>query len=231
MAGPTDRPLAIVALSGGMDSCVAAAIAAQSNTLALLHVAYGQQTARRERQAFDEIADVWGVPDDRRLATKIDCLARIGGSSLTDPTVKTGAPDEPADGIPLSYVPFRNTHILSIAVSWGEVIGAGSIYIGAVEQDSSGYPDCRPAYFEAFQRVIELGARPGAGIRIETPVIGMSKAEIIAKGIGLAAPLHLTWSCYRSEDVACGECDSCRLRLRAFAKAGVPDPIPYATPR
>jgi 7-cyano-7-deazaguanine synthase len=231
MAGPTERPLAIVALSGGMDSCVAAAIAAQSNTLALLHVTYGQQTARRERRAFDEIADALGVPAGRRLVTTVDCLARVGGSSLTDPTMKARAPNEPADGIPLSYVPFRNTHILSIAVSWGEVIGASSIYVGAVEQDSSGYPDCRRAYFEAFQRVIELGARPGAGIRIETPVIGMSKAEIIARGIELAAPLHLTWSCYRSEDVACGECDSCTLRLRAFAKAGVSDPIRYATPR
>jgi len=227
MAGNAEQPLAVVALSGGMDSCVTAAIAAETSTLALLHVTYGQRTARRERRAFDQIAAFYGVPDERRLVADIDYLARIGGSSLTDPNENISLSGDAA-GIPSSYVPFRNTHILSIAVSWAEVVGARSIYMGAVEQDSSGYPDCRPAYFEAFAKVIEKGTRPETVIRVETPVIGMSKAEIVARGVDLAAPLHLTWSCYRGEDVACGKCDSCRLRIRAFEAAGVPDPIPYA---
>jgi len=227
MAGNAEQPLAVVALSGGMDSCVAAAIAAETSALALLHVTYGQRAARCERRAFDQIAAFYGVPDERRLVAEIDYLARIGGSSLTDPNEEISLSGDAA-GIPASYVPFRNTHVLSIAVSWAEVIGARSIYIGAVEQDSSGYPDCRPAYFEAFAKVIEKGTRPETVIRVETPVIGMSKAEIVARGVDLAAPLHLTWSCYRGEDVACGKCDSCRLRLRAFEAAGVPDPIPYA---
>ncbi|MFH1730426.1 MAG: 7-cyano-7-deazaguanine synthase QueC [Planctomycetota bacterium] len=227
MAGNAEQPLAVVALSGGMDSCVTAAIAAETSALALLHVTYGQRAARRERQAFDQIAAFYGVPDERRLVADIDYLARIGGSSLTDPNEEISLSGDAA-GVPSSYVPFRNTHILSIAVSWAEVIGAGSIYMGAVELDSSGYPDCRPAYFEAFAKVIEKGTRPETVIRVVTPVIGMSKAEIVARGVDLAAPLHLTWSCYRGEDAACGKCDSCRLRLRAFEAAGVPDPIPYA---
>ena len=227
MAASAAHPLAVVALSGGMDSCVTAAIAAETSALALLHVTYGQRTARRERRAFDEIAAFYGVPEQRRLVAEIDYLARIGGSSLTDPNEELGLSGDGA-GIPSSYVPFRNTHILSIAVSWAEVIAAGSIYIGAVEQDSPGYPDCRPAYFEAFANVIEQGTRPETVIRVETPVIGMSKAGIVARGVDLAAPLHLTWSCYRDEDVACGKCESCRLRLRAFDEAGVADPIPYA---
>lgn len=227
MAGNAEQPLAVVALSGGMDSCVTAAIAAETSALALLHVTYGQRAARRERRAFDQIAAFYRVPDERRLVAEIDYLARIGGSSLTDPNEEISVSGDAA-GIPSSYVPFRNTHILSIAVSWAEVIGAGSIYMGAVEQDSSGYPDCRPAYFEAFAKVIEKGTRPETVIRVETPVIGMSKAEIVARGVDLVAPLHLTWSCYRDEDAACGKCDSCRLRLRAFEAAGVPDPIPYA---
>jgi len=229
MAGSAKRPLAIVALSGGMDSCVATALAAQSNELALLHVVYGQRTARRELRAFTEIADFYQVPGERRLVTEIGYLAQVGGSSLTDPAIEVTPTNDAADGIPLSYVPFRNTHILSIAVSWGEVIGASSIYVGAVEQDSSGYPDCRPEYFDAFQGVIEAGTRPDTHIRVETPVIAMSKAEIIKTGVRLSAPLHLSWSCYRSEDVACGKCDSCTLRLRAFKQAGVADPIPYAS--
>ena len=228
MTGPAERPLAIVALSGGMDSCVTAALAAQSNDLALLHVAYGQRTARRELRAFTEIADFYQVPEQRRLVTETGCLAQIGGSSLTDPAIEIAPSAEAPDGIPLSYVPFRNTHILSIAVSWGEVLGAASIYVGAVEQDSSGYPDCRAEYFDAFQSVVETGTRPDTHIRVQTPVIAMSKAEIIKTGIRLSAPLHLSWSCYQNEDVACGTCDSCVLRLRAFAQAGVADPIPYA---
>jgi 7-cyano-7-deazaguanine synthase len=228
MAGSAERPLAIIALSGGMDSCVVTALAAQSSELALLHVTYGQRTAKRERRAFTEIADFYRVPVERRLVAQIGYLAQIGGSSLTDHEIDVAPSSGAADEIPLSYVPFRNTHILSIAVSWGEVIGADSIHIGAVEQDSSGYPDCRVEYFRALQGVIDAGTRPDTHIRVQTPVIAMSKAEIIETGVRLSAPLNLSWSCYRSEDVACGECDSCVLRVRAFAQAGVPDPIPYA---
>ncbi len=229
MAGAAGRPLAIVALSGGMDSCVVTALAAQSNELALLHVVYGQRTATRELRAFTEIADFYQVPGERRLVTEIGYLAQIGGSSLTDPAIEVTPTSEAADEIPLSYVPFRNTHILSIAVSWGEIIGASSIHVGAVEEDSSGYPDCRAEYFDAFQGVIDAGTRPDTHIRVHTPVIAMSKAEIIKAGTRLSAPLHLSWSCYRREDVACGKCDSCTLRLRAFEQAGVTDPIPYAS--
>jgi 7-cyano-7-deazaguanine synthase len=226
----SSRSLAVATISGGMDSCVAAAIAAQSRDLAVLHVTYGQRTAARERRAFDEITGAFGVPGERRLVADLGYLTRIGGSSLTDRAM--AVPDAPDDapvapGIPSTYVPFRNTHILSVAVSWAEVLGAESVVIGAVEEDSSGYPDCRAEYFAAFQAVADAGTRPGTSIRIDTPVIGMSKAEIVVEGLRLGAPLDLTWSCYRSEDAACGRCESCRLRLRAFELAGATDPIPY----
>ncbi len=224
-----EQPAAVVALSGGLDSCVTAAIAAQTGPLALLHVTYGQRTARRERQAFDEIANFYNTAQSRRLVADIAYLARIGGSSLTDTNIElpAGAPGRPEGVVPSSYVPFRNTHILSIAVSWAEVIGATQVFIGAVKQDTPGYPDCQPAYFEAFQKLADAGTKPGTAIRIETPVIHMSKADIVKKGTELGAPLHLTWSCYRSENAACGKCDSCLLRLRAFRAAGIPDPVEY----
>lgn len=218
--------LAICLVSGGMDSCVTAAIAHQENDrLAFLHVSYGQLTEARERTAFEELADHFNV--DLRLAVSIDYLTRIGGSSLTDQRipVSIGKPDAP--GIPTSYVPFRNSHFLSIATSWAEVIGAHRIYIGAVAEDSSGYPDCRPMFYEAFQKVIETGTKPETKIEIRTPVIALRKSEIIATGQKLRAPLHLTWSCYRESDLACGQCDSCVLRLRAFREAGADDPIAY----
>jgi 7-cyano-7-deazaguanine synthase len=214
-----------------MDSCVAAAIAAQDADLAALHVTYAQRTAARERRAFDAVADALGVPTDRRLVADLAYLPRIGGSSLTDPAL--AVPDAPDDapaapGVPNTYVPFRNTHILAVAVSWAEVLGADAVVIGAVEEDSSGYPDCRAEYFAAFERLVDAGTRPETEIRIETPVLAMSKAEIVRTGMRLGAPLHLTWSCYRREDVACGRCESCRLRLRAFEAAGVRDPVEYA---
>ena len=218
--------LAICLVSGGMDSCVTAAIAHQENDrLAFLHVSYGQLTEARERTAFEELADHFNV--DLRLAVSIDYLTRIGGSSLTDQRipVSIGKPDAP--GIPTSYVPFRNSHFLSIATSWAEVIGARRIYIGAVAEDSSGYPDCRPEFYDAFQRVIETGTKPETQIEISAPVIALRKSEIISTGIKLRAPLHLTWSCYRESDLACGQCDSCVLRLRAFREAGTADPIAY----
>ena len=209
-----------------MDSCVTAAIAQTENAeLAFLHISYGQLTETRERQAFNDIADHYGV--EKRLDISIEHLAKIGGSSLTDENIPVTEADLESKTIPTSYVPFRNANMLSIAVSWAEVIGANAIYIGAVAEDSSGYPDCRTEFYEAFQEVINTGTKPETHIEIRTPLIHFSKAEIVKKGIELDAPLHLTWSCYRSEDLACGTCDSCVLRLRGFEQAGVNDPVKY----
>jgi 7-cyano-7-deazaguanine synthase len=219
--------IAIVLISGGMDSCVTAAIAKTENEeIAFLHISYGQRTERRERRAFNDIADFYGVT--KRLDVSIEYLARIGGSSLTDPSIEVTEADLESKEIPTSYVPFRNANMLSIATSWAEVTGAQKIYIGAVAEDSSGYPDCRPEFYEAFEKAIEKGTKPETVIRIETPIIGLSKAEIVKKGIALGAPLELSWSCYRSEDAACGICDSCALRLRGFERAGASDPIAYS---
>lgn len=219
--------LAVCLVSGGMDSCVTAAIARQENDdLAFLHVSYGQRTEARERRAFMALADFFGVA--KRRALSIEYLKQFGGSSLTDRNIPVSEADLTADQIPTSYVPFRNAHLLSIATSWAEVLGAQSIYIGAVAEDSSGYPDCRPEFYQAFQRSIDIGTRPETCIRIATPVIHLRKSEIVQRGVELAAPLDLTWSCYQAEDRACGHCDSCALRLRAFHEAGIADPIPYA---
>lgn len=219
--------LSIVLVSGGMDSCVTAAIAArQSDELAFLHISYGQRTEARERKAFNDIADFYKV--EKRLDVSIEYLARIGGSSLTDERIEIAPADLESKEIPTSYVPFRNANMLSIAVSWGEVLGAKKIYIGAVAEDSSGYPDCRPEFYEAFQRVIDTGTKPDTHIEIRSPIICLTKAEIVKKGIELEAPLHLTWSCYRNEVVACGTCDSCALRLRGFERANLRDPIFYS---
>jgi 7-cyano-7-deazaguanine synthase len=224
----TEKPKAIALLSGGMDSCVTAAIANQTHRLALLHASYGQLTERRERRAFDAIADFYGVRE--RLVVRFDAFAQIGGSALTDGRIRVPESGEalaPDAGIPVTYVPFRNAHFLSAAVSWAEVIGATAIFIGAVAEDSSGYPDCRLEYYRAFQAVIREGTRPETRIEIVTPVIAMRKSEIVRRGTELGAPLDRTWSCYQFDDEACGACDSCRLRLRAFAEAGVRDPIAY----
>jgi 7-cyano-7-deazaguanine synthase len=228
-----DQRKAVVLLSGGMDSCVSTAIARErhgAGNIALLHAGYGQRTQKRERRAFEEIANFYGVCE--RLAVQLDHFRAIGGSALTDESISVpenelGAPGPGGSAIPVTYVPFRNAHFLSIAVSWAEVIGAGAIYIGAVAEDSSGYPDCRPEYYRVFQGLIRVGTRPETNIEIVTPVIRLKKSEIIRKGLDLKAPLHLTWSCYQNEDLACGACDSCLLRRRAFAEAGAVDPIPY----
>jgi len=220
------RPRAVVLLSGGMDSCVTAAIAAKEFDIAVLHVSYGQRTQARELRAFHDIADFFGVRD--RLAVSMEHLAKIGGSSLTDPAIPVARADLAGSGIPTSYVPFRNANMLAAAVSWAEVLGAGAVFIGAVEEDSSGYPDCRREFYAAFNETIRQGTKPETRITIQTPVIGLGKEEIIQLGTALKAPFHLTWSCYQREDIACGLCDSCALRLRAFQSAGIPDPIPYA---
>lgn len=221
------KPLAVVLVSGGMDSCVCAAIAHREYEVAFLHVSYGQRTSRRELRAFNEIADYYRV--NRRFVCSLDHLSRIGGSSLTDPNIPVEAPNLARRQIPSSYVPFRNAHFLSIATSWGEALGARAIVIGAVAEDSSGYPDCRPEYYEVFNQLIRAGTRPETRLKILTPVIHMKKSEIVKAGNRMGAPLHLTWSCYRNEDLACGRCDSCALRLRGFREAGVEDPITYAT--
>ncbi|MGA7220350.1 MAG: 7-cyano-7-deazaguanine synthase QueC [Candidatus Sulfotelmatobacter sp.] len=216
---------AIVLLSGGMDSCVCAALAVRDYSAAALHISYGQRTEERERQSFLAICERLNIPD--QLIVRNDALRAIGGSALTDENI--AIPESHAIGldIPVTYVPFRNAHFLSAAVSWAEVLGATKILIGAVEQDSSGYPDCRPAYYDAFNQVIKTGTKEG-DIGIVTPLIHLRKAEIVRLGLELAAPFDLTWSCYSRQDHACGVCDSCVLRLRAFAAAGAADPIPYA---
>ena len=219
------RPLAVVCTSGGMDSCVTVALAAGEHDLALLHGDYGQRTQERERACFHALADHFGAR--HRLVVAFPSLMAIGGSSLTDRAipVREGPPEE--GRIPTSYVPFRNAHLLAAAASWAEVLGASAIFVGAVWEDSSGYPDCRPEFYRAYEEAIRLGTRPETSIRIVTPVIGLTKGQIVSRGLELGAPFEKTWSCYQAEDEACGACESCRLRLKGFADAGVRDPIPY----
>jgi 7-cyano-7-deazaguanine synthase len=214
----------VVLLSGGMDSCVCAALAVRDSSAAALHISYGQRTERREHRAFLAICERLGIR--QRLIVRNEALRAIGGSALTDGSIPVPESGQIGQGIPVTYVPFRNAHFLSVAVSWAEVLMASKVYIGAVEQDSSGYPDCRPAYYQAFNQVVKTGTKDGR-IQIVTPLIGLRKAEIVRRGLELGAPFDLTWSCYSQEDRACGVCDSCVLRLRAFHEAGAPDPIPY----
>ncbi len=217
---------AVVLLSGGMDSLVTAAIALKDYLPAFLHVNYGQRTEKRELAAFNDIADYYNVTN--RLVVDVSHLAKIGGSSLTDKNIEVTKAILSNRDIPASYVPFRNANILSAAVSWAEVLGAAKIFIGAVEEDSSGYPDCRKEFYNVFNEVIKIGTK-SKNISIETPIIHLKKHEIVKKGSELGVPFHLSWSCYKNEDVACGECDSCALRLRGFQLAGVEDPIDYIT--
>ncbi len=223
--------LAVVLVSGGMDSCVTAAMANEQYRMAFLHVNYGQRTEARELRAFHELADHYQA--EKRLVVSIEHLKVIGGSALTDtsipvPELRTPHSTLRTSSIPCTYVPFRNAHLLAIAVSWAEVIAANKIYIGAVEEDSSGYPDCREVFYQAFNKVIETGTRPETRVEIITPLIHMNKSAIVKKGAELGAPLHLTWSCYQNSERACGRCESCALRLKGFREAGVKDPIPYA---
>ncbi|MBK8727550.1 MAG: 7-cyano-7-deazaguanine synthase QueC [Holophagaceae bacterium] len=221
--------LAVISLSGGLDSCVTTALAREAGfDLALLHADYGQRTEARERRAFHEIGDFYRVPRARQLVISFENLRRIGGSALTDPAIPLPAGDLDRTGIPASYVPFRNAHLLSTAVSWAEVLGAGHIFVGFVEEDSSGYPDCREEFLQAFERAANLGTRPETRLTFHAPLIHLRKAEIVRRGLELGAPLHFSWSCYLDEEVACGACDSCLLRLRGFKEAGARDPIPYA---
>ncbi len=221
----TSKPRAVVLLSGGMDSSVCAALAVRDFDAAAVHVSYGQRTQERERQSFLAICQRLKIHD--KLMVRNEALGLIGGSALTDDSIAVPDAENVGHTIPVTYVPFRNAHFLAVAVSWAEVLGAGKVFIGAVEPDSSGYPDCRPAYYQAFNEVVKAGTKEGK-IEIVTPLIAMRKAEIVRLGLELGAPFDLTWSCYSREDQACGVCDSCVLRLRAFAAAGARDPIPYA---
>lgn len=222
-----EKKIAVVAVSGGMDSCVTAAIASEKYKLAFAHFNYGQRTEHRELKAFHDIADFYDV--QHRLVMDLTHFTKIGGSSLTDQSISVSIADLKSNQIPTSYVPFRNANILSACTSWAEVIGAEAIFIGAVYEDASGYPDCRPQFYEAFQQTINEGTKPSTNIEINTPIINLSKSEIILKGVSLDAPLHHTWSCYQSNDLACGICDSCAFRLRGFQQAGIEDPIHYKT--
>jgi len=221
--------LAVVLVSGGMDSLVTAAIASEENkNLAFLHLNYGQKTQEKELDCFHKIANFYGVSSSHQKVIDVSFLKQIGGSSLTDDNISVKEYKGESTEIPDSYVPFRNTHIVAMAVSWAEVIGATRIYIGAVEEDSSGYPDCRPSYYKALNALIKEGTKDG-NIKVITPVIDLKKSEIVKKAISLKAPIEYSWSCYNNNDEACGVCDSCALRLRGFQQAEVEDPIPYKT--
>ena len=222
MAG---KPLAVVLASGGLDSFVVAAVAKEQYGLALLHANYGQRTVARELKAFQAQAAFFQAR--RTLTINLDFLGEMGGSSLTDASLPVPPQEEESPGIPTTYVPFRNSLFLAAATAWAEVLHASAIFIGANVLDNPGYPDCRPEYFQAFEKVIQLGARPETHLSIMTPLIHLDKAGIIRLGLDKGAPLHLSWSCYVNDEAACGRCSSCRLRLKGFAAAGLPDPIPY----
>lgn len=219
----------VVLLSGGLDSAVTTAVATAAGRVAFMHVNYGQRTEARELKAFNAIANHYGAKE--RLVVDLGFLRDIGRSALTDETIAVpkGLPKTTVRAliVPVTYVPFRNAVLLSIAVSWAETIGASAVYIGAVEEDSSGYPDCRREFIEGFNGVVQLGTKPETRIKIKAPLIKLKKSAIVKKGIKLKAPLHLTWSCYTDSLLACGECESCLLRLRGFKEAGVKDPISY----
>jgi 7-cyano-7-deazaguanine synthase len=221
----SEKDIAVIAVSGGLDSCVTAAIAKQEFELAFAHFNYRQRTEKRELKAFNDLADFFNV--DKKLIVDISHLSEIGGSSLTDKKIEVSPADLLSKEIPNSYVPFRNANILAACVSWAEVLKAKAVFIGAVQEDSSGYPDCRADFFSAFEKMVQLGTKPSTSLEIKTPIINLTKKEIIKLGMELKAPFHLTWSCYKSEDKACGVCDSCALRLQGFKQAGFEDNILY----
>jgi 7-cyano-7-deazaguanine synthase len=217
----------IVLLSGGMDSLVCAGLAAKEyQDIYALHMNYGQKTSERERISFEKIATHYAIPQEKRKIIDMTFLKQLGGSSLTDESISVKNYQGDSKDIPDSYVPFRNSIILSLAISWAEVAGASKLYIGANYEDSPGYPDCRPNYYEAFNHLIKVGTKDG-NIKILTPVINLKKKDIVMLGKKLNVPFELSWSCYTSSDKACGQCDSCALRLRGFKEAGIDDPIEY----
>lgn len=221
-----NRPLAVVLLSGGMDSALCAIKTRELGyDLAALHLNYGQRTQERELQAFRDLCKYFEI--EQKLTVDVSYLSQIGGSSLTDTSIDVQGADLSSQEIPNSYVPFRNANILAIATSWAEVINAHALVAGAMEQDSSGYPDCRREFYDSFEETIRLGTKPGSEIKVLTPIIALTKQDIVEQGIKSGLPFDLTWSCYSSSDQACGVCESCALRLRGFANAGLEDPLPY----
>lgn len=225
LATMNDLPHAIVLVSGGLDSCVAAAIAARHHRLSFLHVAYGQRTQAREHLAFTQIADHYRV--EERRVVDMAYLRDISGSSLTDPALEVEhGEDFPAEqaAVPSTYVPFRNANLLALAVSWAEVIGATQVYLGAHEVGAP-YPDCQSGFFEAFNALVAVGTRPETRLEVVTPLLALDKAGIVARGAELNAPFHLTWSCYIAENHPCGTCHSCHSRRIGFDHAGIPDPV------
>ncbi len=216
----------IVLLSGGMDSLVCAAIAARDcDELYFLHLNYGQKTEARELKSFHQLTEFYEPQDT--MIVDVSYLKQIGGSSLTDDSIEVK--DYTGDSaVPDSYVPFRNANLVTVAVSWAEVIGAQRIYVGAVEEDSSGYPDCREAFYKALESAVDLGTKDDTKIKLFTPIIHKTKPEIIKLGLELEVPFQYSWSCYKNNELACGVCDSCVLRINSFKKAGVKDPIDYA---
>lgn len=223
MSGRTE--LAIILLSSGMDSAVCASVARENYRLAFLHVQYGQRTANKELECFTKLCDYF--QPEKILIAEAPFLKKIGASSLTDESLPIPESEEP--GIPSTYVPFRNGIFLSIAAAWAEAIGAKKIFIGVNQIDFSGYPDCRDSFLRAFNLAIREGTKPETEIDIEAPLLYLSKKEIVSLGMRLGTPFDLTWSCYKEEELACGLCSSCRLRIKAFMEAGFRDPLRYQT--
>ncbi|WP_373189171.1 7-cyano-7-deazaguanine synthase QueC [Halolamina sp.] len=222
-----DRPTAVILASGGMDSATAAAVARDRGyDLAFLHTSYGQKTEGKEYDCAREQAEAFEVREFFHAETSH--LSNIGGSSLTDPKQAVGDADTESDEVPDSYVPFRNANLLSMATSYAEATGSEAIFVGAHSEDFSGYPDCRPVFFEAFQQVVDGGTEDSTDIDIEAPFVEWSKTDIAEKGLELGVPYESTWSCYREEGPACGTCDACAYRLQAFQRLGEHDPIEYA---
>lgn len=229
MATQEGNPLAVVLVSGGMDSLVTAGLAALDGCdLALIHFNYGQRTEEAELRSFLRIADHFQVAPERRLVVHTNFFSLLGGSALTDPGIPVPQATLDSVHIPPTYVPFRNAVLLSMATGWAEVLGARFIYYGAVSQDSSGYPDCRPEFIEAFNALIVQGTKPETHVEVRAPLVSQTKAEIVKAALEMALPLAASWSCYTRNDKACGTCDSCALRLRGFAQVGATDPLPYA---
>jgi len=221
----TDR--AVVLVSGGMDSATAVYEAMDRGYEPyFLHTSYGQETENRERECANALAEAVDAPEFLHVET--EHLAAIGASSLTDDDIEVDDADPDSDEIPASYVPFRNANLLSMAVSFAEANDCSAVFIGAHSEDFSGYPDCRPAFFEAFQGVIDAGTKPDTDIDLVAPFVEWSKTDIVERGLELEVPYESTWSCYRSEEPACGTCDACAFRLEAFQNAGETDPIEYA---
>ena len=221
-----NKKKAVCIMSGGMDSTLCAYMMRQEGyEIVGVHFNYAQRTEKKELACFENICDALGV--EERYVLDMSFFKQLGASALTDASIEvpTSGIEE---GVPVTYVPFRNGIFLSMASAIAEKEGAEAIAIGVVEEDSSGYPDCREAYIKSMQESVNLGTKESTRIEIKMPLVHLKKSQIVQKALELGVPLELTWSCYKNEEKACGVCDSCRLRLNGFAQAGVVDPITYA---